>query len=81
MSETVIAVYDGQVLRTETPLDLEANTRYLAPITPVDVSDPQTTAWDVLDSLAGSVDAPADWAKQHDHYLYGNLKRRNEVDQ
>lgn len=34
-----------------------------------------TTAWDVLDSLAGSVDAPPDWAEEHDHYLYGTPKR------
>ncbi len=81
MSETVVAIYDGQVLRPETPLDLEANTRYLVTITPVDLSDPQMTAWDVLDSLAGSVDAPADWASQHDHYLYGNPKRQTEADE
>jgi len=35
----------------------------------------QPTAWDVLDSLAGSVTAPADWAQEHDHYLYGTPKR------
>ena len=41
------------------------------------VNDPagQPTAWDVLDSLAGSIAAPADWAQEHDHYLYGTLKR------
>ena len=36
---------------------------------------PQTTAWDVLDGLAGSVAAPPDWAAEHDHYLYGTPKR------
>lgn len=36
---------------------------------------PQTTAWDVLDGLAGSVAAPPDWAEEHDHYLYGTPKR------
>jgi hypothetical protein len=36
---------------------------------------PQTTAWEVLDSLAGSVAAPPDWAAEHDHYLYGAPKR------
>jgi hypothetical protein len=30
--------------------------------------------WDILSSLVGSVDAPEDWAKQHDHYLYGTPK-------
>ena len=36
---------------------------------------PRTTAWDVLDGLAGSVAAPPDWAEEHDHYLYGTPKR------
>ncbi len=36
---------------------------------------PQTTAWDVLDDLAGSVTAPPDWAVEHDHYLYSTPKR------
>ena len=31
--------------------------------------------WDILESLAGTIDAPADWAAEHDHYLYGTLKR------
>lgn len=35
----------------------------------------QPTAWDLLDSLAGSIAAPADWALEHDHYLYGTPKR------
>jgi hypothetical protein len=40
----------------------------------------QTTAWDVLDELTGSVAAPPDWAEEHDHYLYG-IPKRQAVDQ
>ncbi len=40
-----------------------------------DDQSPQTTVWDVLDSLAGSVAAQPDWAEEHDHYLYGTPKR------
>ena len=36
---------------------------------------PQTTAWEILDRLAGSITAPPDWAEEHDHYLYGTPKR------
>jgi hypothetical protein len=32
--------------------------------------------WDVLDSLTGTVEAPADWSAEHDHYLYGTPKRQ-----
>ena len=31
--------------------------------------------WDFLTSLIGSVEAPADWATEHDHYLYGSPRR------
>ncbi|MBE9100810.1 hypothetical protein [Vacuolonema iberomarrocanum] len=33
-------------------------------------------AWDVLESLTGTVEAPADWSAEHDHYLYGTSKRQ-----
>jgi hypothetical protein len=31
-------------------------------------------AWDILESLTGTVEAPADWSAEHDHYLYGTPK-------
>lgn len=34
-----------------------------------------TNAWDVLDELTGSIDAPSDWSSQHNHYLYGTPKK------
>ena len=35
----------------------------------------RTDALDVLEALAGSIEAPDDWASEHDHYLYGAPKR------
>lgn len=32
-------------------------------------------AWDVLESMIGSIDAPPDWSSEHDHYLYGTPKQ------
>jgi hypothetical protein len=32
-------------------------------------------AWDLLENSAGTVEMPADWASEHDHYLYGTPKR------
>jgi hypothetical protein len=34
-------------------------------------------AWDILESLTGTVEAPADWSAEHDHYLYGTPKRQD----
>ncbi len=33
-------------------------------------------AWDVLESLTGTVEAPADWSAEHDHYLYTTPKHQ-----
>ncbi|WP_159784249.1 DUF2281 domain-containing protein [Sodalinema gerasimenkoae] len=35
-------------------------------------------AWDVLASLTGTIEAPADWSAEHDHYLYGTPKQQPE---
>ena len=35
-----------------------------------------SNAWDVLESLTGTVEAPADWSAEHDYYLYGTPKHQ-----
>jgi hypothetical protein len=75
MSQTVTAVFDGEVLRPDTPLDLEPNARYVLTIQPTP-SRSEHNVWDTLERLAGTVDAPPDWSSEHDHYLYGSPKRR-----
>jgi hypothetical protein len=37
-----------------------------------------SNAWDILESLTGTVEAPTDWSAEHDHYLYGTPKRQEE---
>jgi hypothetical protein len=37
--------------------------------------EPLQNAWDVLESLTGTIEAPSDWASEHDHYLYGTPKQ------
>ncbi len=76
MTKTIQAVFDGEALRPTSPLDLEPNTSYQISIelpSPPAVEAPD--AWDELESRAGSVEAPQDWAREHDHYLYGAPKR------
>ncbi len=36
---------------------------------------PEGGVWDLLEQVAGTVEMPADWASEHDHYLYGTPKR------
>lgn len=33
------------------------------------------SGWDFLANLIGTVEGPADWATEHDHYLYGSPRR------
>ena len=76
MSQTITAVFDGQVLRPDAPVDLEPNARYVLTIEPAATAPPPGDAWEVLERLTGTVEAPSDWAAEHDHYLYGVPKRR-----
>ena len=34
-------------------------------------------AWDVLESLTGTIEAPTDWSAEHDRYLYGTPKHQS----
>ncbi len=76
MSKTVTVVFDGQVLRLETPIELKLNQRYVVTIQSESADESsENVGWDAISSLVGSIDAPADWAAEHDHYLYGTPKR------
>lgn len=55
---------------------LEAQTLETTPehATSATVSPP-AGAWELLEEAAGTLEMPADWASEHDHYLYGTPKR------
>lgn len=76
MSRTTTAIYDGRDLKLKDTLDLEPNRWYR--VTLEDLPEAvQDSAWDELEALAGSVDAPCDWSTEHDHYLYGSPRRES----
>jgi predicted DNA-binding antitoxin AbrB/MazE fold protein len=77
MTKTITAKFEGGVLRPESPVDLEQNARYRISIdtSRLDEKDAQANAWDVLESLSGTVDAAVDWSAEHDHYIHGTPKR------
>ena len=76
MTKTIQAVFDGETLRPTSPVDLEPNTSYRISIElPSEPTAEAPGAWAELEALAGSVEAPEDWAREHDHYLYGSPKR------
>jgi hypothetical protein len=77
-TRTLTAVFDGQVLRPDAPLDLEPNARYVITIAPEPELHANGDAWDLLDQVTGTINAPSDWAAEHDHYLYGAPKHSAE---
>jgi hypothetical protein len=78
MGKTVTVLFDGTSLHPDSPLDLEPNTRYIITIeTPLPPNG--VDAWGVLESVAGSIEAPADWAVEHNHYLYGTQKQQSDA--
>ena len=75
MQTTIMAVFDGEVLRPERPVELKPNTRYRLTVEQEVQEVGGPSAWDILEKMIGTVDAPEDWAAEHDHYLYGTPKR------
>ena len=73
MVTTIKVIFDGEVFRPETPPDLEPNTSYTFMIQPADKAASEDLST-LLGRLAGTVEAPADWSAEHDHYLYGTPK-------
>lgn len=76
MTQRINAIFDGKVFRPEEPVDLQPNTRCVVTVqAPASNSQPGD-AWDLLDHMAGTVEAPADWSSEHNHYLYGTPKKK-----
>ncbi len=79
MQEQLIVTYDGSAFYPEENIILEPNTRYTIQIISQEKPQETTTknAWDLLEEMEGSYEAPEDWSSEHDHYLYGTPKRNN----
>lgn len=81
MTKKLHVVFDGKVLRPEEPVDLEPNKHYMLTIEPMEGVEETPSVEDDpafnLSSLAVKTGIP-DLATEHDHYLYGTPKRRDE---
>ena len=71
MSKTLEAVFDGEVLRPDEPIDLEPNTRVRVTIEPA--AGPRDKAKSFLRTArALNLQGPPDWSARLDDYLYGD---------
>ncbi|HVF88246.1 MAG TPA: antitoxin family protein [Pyrinomonadaceae bacterium] len=72
MTKTLEAVYDGEVLRPDEPLDLEPNTRVRVTI---EVEHEKKEPYAFLRTARSlNLEGPSDWSTRIDDYLYGDLK-------
>ncbi len=55
MTKTLIAEFDGEVLRFDTHVDLKPSTRYRITVEPENGAhiEPQSDIWEMLEELAG----------------------------
>ena len=71
MTKTLEAVYDGEVLRPDEPLELEPNTRVRVTIEAAE--RPRTKSKSFLQTARSlKLQGPADWSARLDDYLYGD---------
>ncbi len=69
MSDSVIAVFDGQAFHPTQPILLQANTRVWITIEPITEQEPPASFLQTAQSL--QLEGPPDWATNLDQYLYG----------
>jgi hypothetical protein len=77
MSQTLEAVFDGEVLRPDEPIDLEPNTRVRVTIELAHASEKKGRSFlEIARSL--KLEGPPDWSERLDDYLYGLEDRTDE---
>ena len=70
MSQTLDAIFDGNVFRPDQPIQLEPNTRVRITIEPTATTEKNSQSFlRVARSL--NIEGPRDWSTRLDDYLYG----------
>ena len=75
MTKTIEAIFDGQVFRPDVRLNFKRDKRYRLKVEEVEPVPTSADVWETLAQLTGAVEAPVDWACEHDYYLYGTPKK------
>lgn len=70
-------MYRGHIKNGQIRLDEPAQLPEGAQVKIVVLEDGEATPglWDKLRGMAGTVEGPEDWARNHDHYIHGTPKR------
>jgi hypothetical protein len=73
MPQTLEAVFDGEVLCPQEPLQLKPNTRVRIVVESLSQNGESTPASFLDAALSLNLDGPSDWSHKVDQYLYGGL--------
>ena len=65
-------IKDGRIALDE-PANLTEGAKVYVQV--IEPAAPHPTIWEKLLSIAGTVEGPEDWARNHDHYVHGSPKR------
>ena len=71
MSRTIEAVFDGEVLRPQEPLELQPNTKVRITIEESTTARPNPKSF-LRTARSLNLEGPADWSERIEEYLYGN---------
>ena len=77
MTRTIEAVFDGEVLRPDEPLNLEPNTRVRITVEDDLVSEPKRRSF-LRTARSLNLDGPPDWSEHIEEYLYGRPNDSHE---
>jgi predicted DNA-binding antitoxin AbrB/MazE fold protein len=70
MTQTMEAIFDGEVIRPEEPIELEPNTRVRIIIEAVERSGAGTRSF-LRTARSLHLEGPSDWSARFEDYLYG----------
>ncbi|MDT4895182.1 MAG: hypothetical protein QOH25_259 [Acidobacteriota bacterium] len=70
MSKTLEAIFDGEVLRPDEPIEMEPNTRVRLTIESVNVSEKEPKSF-LQTARSLNLHGPSNWSERLDEYLYG----------
>jgi len=76
---SITAIVENNTIRLPVPVPDGTQVEVVLP-TDASPGEPESRGsfFDTMRDLVGSVEGPADWAAEHDHYIHGTPKREGK---
>lgn len=76
MFKTINAIFDGEVLRPDKPIEIKPNTHVRLTIETLESPDIKTRSF-LQTALSLKIEGPPDWSENFEDYLYNNSVESN----